>query len=186
MRKSDGTKFKNMLLALAELYGRPVSDPVAGLWWDALKGYDIDAVETAFSRHLQSPDTGQFMPKPADIIRMLAGTSIDAAMVAWTKVDRAVREIGPYASVTFDDPIVMRVLQEMGGWIQLGDKRDDEWPFVGNEFRTRYQNYRSRGETPECPSRLLGLAEENGSKVVLIGNADRARQIRDGTTKRLQ
>ena len=59
------------LLAASEVYGREVSEAVAGVWWGALKAYDIEAIETAFRRHMTNPDTGQFMPRPADIVRML-------------------------------------------------------------------------------------------------------------------
>lgn len=189
MEQQDRKRFAACLLACAEIYGKPISDSLASVWWASLKTWDIDAVEDAFGRHFRSPDTGQFAPKPADIIKLLAGTAIDASMQAWGKVDAAVRRVGPYASVTFDDPIAQRVVEDMGGWISLGTKDDDGWPFVGNEFRTRYQAYRSRGETPQHQARLIGIAEaENarrglkspeilGREHVLIGDQSRARQV---------
>ncbi len=57
---------------------------------------------------------------------MLGGSTQDAALAAWSKVDRAVREVGPYQSVAFDDALIHRVLFEMGGWIPLGSKTEDE------------------------------------------------------------
>lgn len=193
MQPGARKQFITFLTACAEVYGKPLSDAVMGVWWEALRPYEIDAVQGAFSRHIQSPDNGQFMPKPADIIRMLTGTSLDGSMVAWAKVDKAVRSVGPYASVTFDDPIVQRVLQDMGGWIAFGAKTDDEWPFIGNEFRTRYQGYRHCGEMPEYPRTLIGIAEAENSKrgigtvdLVLIGDATKAQQVRDGGVDRPQ
>lgn len=184
MQQGERKRFVVCLTACAEVYGKPCSDAVIGVWWDALRQFDIGAVEGAFGRHLQSQDVGQFMPKPADIIRMLQGTSVDAAMVAWSRVDRAIREVGTYVSVTFDDPIAMRVLQDMGGWILLGTKDNDEWPFIGNEFRNRYHGYRSRGEIPECPPVLPGICQaENTSKGysdwphVMIGDPQKAGRI---------
>ena len=115
---------------------------------------------------------------------MLVGTAVDSSMVAWAKFEQAVRRVGPYASVVFDDPLIQRVVQDMGGWISFGSKSDEQWPFVGNEFRTRYQGYRTRGEVPEYPSRLIGIAEaENAQRgihrcdVVLIGDQDRAQAV---------
>jgi hypothetical protein len=108
-------------------------------------------------------------------------------MVAWSKVDKAVRQVGPYASVVFDDALIQRVLQDMGGWVLLNTKPDSEWPFVGNEFRTRYHGYRSRGEQPEYPKVLIGIAEaENVSKgrpapdPVLIGDQMTAALVAKG------
>lgn len=191
MEHTDRKRFASCLLAMSEIYGKPLSDAVVSVWWNALKAYSIEAVETAFQRHTQSPDVGQYMPKPADIIRMLAGTSNDAAMIAWAKVDKAVRRVGTYATVAFDDALIHRVVQDMGGWIALGTKDDEAWPFIGNEFRTRYQGYRSRAETPEYPTTLVGLAEAHNAKLglrapepTLIGDADKARAVVAGGSDR--
>jgi hypothetical protein len=185
----DRERFMLCLLAAAELYGKPVSDGVSSVWWDALKGYDIGAIENAFRRHFGNPDSGQFMPKPADIVRIVGGSSQDGAMVAWSKVDKAVRQVGPYASVCFDDPLVNRVLHDMGGWIAFGQKTETEWPFVANEFRNRYIGYRQRGEVPDYPARLIGIAEADGARKgfavpapKLIGDSLRAQAVLDGGT----
>jgi len=77
-------------------------------------------------RHLMNPDTGQFLPKPADIVRMLGGRTLDRALMAWAKVDKAVRQIGTYESVVFDDALIHRVLHEMGGWVGMGQKTENE------------------------------------------------------------
>lgn len=193
MKNGDRKQFVSYLVACAEVYGREVGDGAIGIWWDALRGYSIEEIEEAFGRHLRSPDVGQFMPKPADVLRMLEGTSVDAAQVAWAKVDRAMRAVGPWPSVCFDDAIAMRVLHDMGGWIALATKSSEEWPFVANEFRTRYHGYRSRGESPEYPPRLIGLTDaENAqrkyppSELVLVGDAERAKLVSErGTTHEL-
>lgn len=190
MERRDRERFAACLLAASELYGKPIGEAVTAVWWDALGRFDIAAVESAFRRHMASPDAGMFMPKPADIVRMLAGTSIDASQVAWAKVDKAVRSVGTYASVAFDDALIHRVLHDMGGWIALGTRTDDEWPFIANEFRTRYQGYRSRAETPEYPRRLAGIAEADNARrglagpsdAVLIGDQAKAREVLAGGT----
>src|SRR5260363_262611 len=79
--------------------------------------------------------------------------------IAWANVDQAVRGVGPYQSVVFEDALIHRVLAEMGGWIPLGSKTEDEWPFVHNEFVNRYRGYRMRSETPDYPPVLIGLFE---------------------------
>jgi hypothetical protein len=176
-RNTDHERFRNCLTACAELYRVEVSKPAADMWWLALKGYDIAAVERAFQKHVTNPDNGQFMPKPADIIRMIGGTTLDSAMTAWAVVDRAVRQVGPYASVVFDDPVIHRVIADMGGWIRLctGTKDEKDWPFVGNEFRTRYKGSAMRDQFA-YPEHLIGLAEQNGRPfgecMRLIGNPD--------------
>lgn len=189
MGPTDRKRFATCLLAASEIYGKAISEAVTGVWWNALKSWDMDAIEQAFARHMQSPDVGQYMPKPADIIRMLVGTSADAAQVAWAKVNKGVRSVGTYSTVAFDDPLIHRTLQDMGGWIALGTRTDDEWPFIANEFRNRYQGYKTRGELPEYPRTMIGLAEAHNVKLghrvlepTLIGNADKARQVAFGGT----
>ncbi|MBY0243436.1 MAG: hypothetical protein K2X55_29430 [Burkholderiaceae bacterium] len=186
---ADYDDFVEMVSAVTELYGKPASEHALGLWWGALAPYDLRAVRQAFDRHVRNPDSGQFPPKPADLIRMMGGTTQDAALVAWGKVDRALRVVGTYRSVVFDDALVHRVLTEMGGWAVLGTKTDDDWPFVGNEFQNRYRGYRMRNERPEYPAVLLGLADAQnqqagfaGQPPLLIGDDVRAQQVLAGGT----
>lgn len=187
MEPKDRKRLAACLLGASELYGRETSEAVTRIWERALAAYDIAAVESAFSRHFVSPDSGQFMPKPADIVKMLEGSSEDSAMVAWAKVDRGFRSVGPYQSVVFDDPLIHRVLHDMGGWMGLATKKDDEWPFIANEFVKRYRGFRARREQPDYPKHLIGLSEAHNrsaghdtAEPVLIGNPDRARLVRDG------
>lgn len=191
MAPTDRSRFAACLLAASELYGKPIGEAVASVWWDALARFDIAAVESAFRRHFANPDSGQFLPKPADIVRLIEGTTVDVAQVAWSKVDKAIRTVGPYASVTFDDPITMRVLQDMGGWVALSQKTEDDWPFVANEFRTRYGGYRSRAMPVEHLRRLPGIAEmANAARgleyadVVLLGDPIAAKAVADGGLER--
>ncbi len=184
MTSNDFQKFKDVLAGVHDFYGKNLSQFGLDVWWKALKIHDFEAVSEAFSRHLMNTDEGQFMPKPAHILKMMEGTSQDSAMVAWSKVDSALRSVGTYQSVVFDDPLIHKVLQDMGGWIPLGTKTDDEWPFVAREFQTRYRGFKSRNQIPEYPSHLIGIAECHNSKEgfridppSLIGNVEKAKQI---------
>jgi len=185
MQQSDFPAFKVILDATAELYGKPLSEAVIVMWWEALKGYDLPAVRVALSRHVQNPDTGQFMPKPADVIRMLGGTTQDTALAAWAKVDAAVRGVGTYESVVFDDPIIHAVIADMGGWVQLGTRGEKDWPFIAREFENRYRGYRTRGAIEHYPPVLTGLAQLHNeaqnlpvAEPVLVGDAQQAQKTR--------
>ena len=184
MNDGDKRRFAEAMVALTEYYGKSVSDGVIELYWQGLRHYDFEAISEAMRRHMHNPDSGQFMPKIADVAKMLGGTSQDAALQAWAKVDRAVRQVGTYSDVAFDDPLIHRVIHEMGGWMGLGTKTEDEWPFVAREFENRYRGYRSRSEIPEYPPVLIGIAgasnRKNGHTVApptLIGNAEAAKAV---------
>lgn len=184
MQQADFDQFSQLLNATADLYGKTMSGMAISLWWNALSQYDLAAVRDGLSRHMQSPDSGQFMPKPADVIRMIGGTTQDGALQAWAKVDKAVRSVGTYQTVVFDDPIIHAVVMDMGGWVAMGAKTEHEWPFVAKEFENRYRGYRNRGGADEYPRTLIGIAEAQNSQnglrsqpPVLIGDAARAKQV---------
>lgn len=189
MTDADKPQFFNLIAGVYAFYRQDISDFAGSVWWEAMKPFDLAAVADALNRHCVNPDTGQFMPKPADVVKMLSGSSQDSAMVAWAKVDKSIRQVGTYASVVFDDPIIHRVLHDMGGWVALGTKSERDWPFVAKEFENRYRGYRIRNETPEYPKSLIGIAEaqnvQNGHKSdppVLVGDARRAKQVLSGGT----
>jgi len=134
------------------------------IWWEACKGFDFATVKDAFNRHAMNPDNGQFLPKPADIIKLIGGGTMDGALTAWSKVNKAIRTIGPYQSVVFDDPIIHKVISDMGGWIHFGEITEDELPFVAKEFENRYRGYRIRGELDDVPDKLLGLTDADRAR----------------------
>lgn len=80
MTQDDYEEFSGMVGAITELYGRAASEFAITIWWGALRQYDLAAVRQAFDRHVRNPDTGQFAPKPADLIRMMGGTTQDSAL----------------------------------------------------------------------------------------------------------
>ncbi|MFY3305260.1 DUF6475 domain-containing protein [Achromobacter xylosoxidans] len=190
MIETDRQPFFAMLADVYAFYRANFSDFAGRVWWAAMRCYDLAAVQDALGRHSVNPDTGQYLPKPADVVRMLQGGTQDSALAAWAKVDRAMRQIGAYRSVVFDDALIHRVLHDMGGWPGLGRKTDDEWPFVAKEFENRYRGYRTRSERPEYPPVLIGIAEAQNSEAgresqppVLIGRAEQARRVLAGGTR---
>lgn len=184
MTPQDYAEFSKLITSIAELYGQKApSEFVISIWWQAMKDFDIKTVRQALSAHVMNPDNGQFMPKPADVVRLLGGTTQDRALVAWSRVAEAVRRVGNWESVVFDDHIIHAVIYEMGGWVALGSKTDKEWDFVKNEFVSRYRSY-SHGETPNYPPVLVGMFETqnrmNGFKSQLprlIGDKEAARKV---------
>jgi len=184
MQPKDRPKFLTILTGIADYYGKELSTGVIGLYWEGLRQYDIEAVERALWQHTQNPDSGQFMPKIADVTKVLQGRTEDQAQVAWSKVDRAVRHIGGWADVAFDDAIVHRVLVDMGGWVRICSHDDENWPFVAKEFITRYRGFKIVGATPEYPRYLLGSASVHNTAeglakpcVRLVGNEDLVRRV---------
>ena len=184
MTLDDHSRFIALLADVQAFYGKDLSEFAGCVWWEAMKPYDFEAVADALNRHCVNPDSGQFAPKPADVVKMLGGSTQDAALVAWSKVDRGVREVGTYRSVVFDDPTIHRVITDMGGWVYVGAKDEKEWQFVRNEFVNRYRGFRMRSEIPDHLPVLIGVAEASNTKAgfrseppTLIGDAAAARAV---------
>lgn len=180
MGPNDRQGFASAMLAVGEVYGKKLSVQQSELYWEILKGYPLADVQAAIHRHMADPDSGQFLPKPADIIRHMAGSTDTQAMRAWTKVDKAVRTVGSYQSVIFDDWKIHAVIHDMGGWIALCSMQTEEAPFKAREFEKRYRGYRD-GDDMGYPRQLIGRSEahnsQNGYKVdapLLLGDQRQA------------
>lgn len=192
MQSNEFERFKQVLAKTFAVYEKTLTDVLLEVWWESLRAYELQEVTRALSAHLRNPDNGQFLPKPADVIRALRGTSANTAQSAWTKVDGAIRKVGSYRSVAFDDPIIHRVIQDMGGWIKLNKITNEELPFVQREFENRYRGFSVTGEIPEYPRILVGIAEDYNKreairigadlqeKPVLIGDASKAELVIHG------
>ena len=160
MSKNPSVRFVKALVALAEYYGRDLSEGVIQLYWQGLSQYSIDDIEAAIGRHLQNPDTGQWMPKIADVVRMIEGTTQSSAAMAWAKVMRAVGSVGMYQSLAFDDALIHLVIDDLGGWHGICQISEAELPFLQKRFETNYRAYKLRGaDVPPHPRYLVGISE---------------------------
>lgn len=185
MKPNDFDAFAALLKQVAEYYRVELVPGAARLYWQALSTYDFEEVKGALTAHLHNPDTGQFMPKIADVVKLLEGNTLTQAMRAWQKVTRAITSVGTYQSVVFDDAIIHAVIDDMGGWTAIGLISEDELPFRVREFEKRYQSYRLKPPT-EYPRKLCGILEANNTKggydiepPVLIGDQRAARLVYD-------
>lgn len=186
MDEAFEVRFQEIFSTISEMYDKNPSPFVFELWFNSLKRFDMQAIDRAFSIHVQDPDNGKFMPKPADIVRIIEGSGQDSAFVAWTKFEKGLSSVGTYETVVFDDPLIHAVVSDMGGWIRLGQTTDKEIPFVKNEFCRRYQAFKSQCLIPEYPPTLIGITEgenrvrgfaEEIPRPTFIGDKSRANAV---------
>lgn len=184
MREEDKKKFVVLMEGLGGIYDIEFTKFTVMIWFEALSQNSIEDVSQAVSSYIKSPDFGTYKPKPADIVKMINGTSNDNANLAWSKFNDAIRLVGTARSVVFDDPIIHRVVYDMGGWISMGEKLEKDWPFIAKEFKERYSGYKSRDATPECHSKLIGWVDASNCRngyeeqpPVLVGNKEKAQNL---------
>lgn len=149
-------EFVALFKQIGNVYEKEASMGLIGLYWQVLEDYDFSAIKLAVKKHLSSPDQGRYFPKPADLILIMDGGSNDQALIAWSKVDRAVHEIGGYSSVVFDDHFIHLAIEDIGGWPSLGLCSERDWQFVRNRFIDTYRMYLRKGEQNRYPHVLLG------------------------------
>jgi hypothetical protein len=186
MKPSDLAVFSELLRGLGVLYGKPVNPALVEIYWRVLERFELAAVKMALEAHVGNPDSGQFMPKPADVVRYVEGNRCTQALHAWSQVRQAIQSIGVYRSVVFDDALTHAVITDMGGWIALCHTPLAELPFKANEFEKRYAAYVLRPPAV-YPRQLVGiLARDNqatGQPVeppLLLGVAARAEAVYQG------
>lgn len=184
MTKDHYEEFSQIWLATASMFSAKQNDVAVAIAFRALQKYDIAEVKRAITAHVKNPDGGQFMPKPADLFRHLEGDSNSRALVAWTLINKSIGHYGRYETVVFDDPISMKVVEDMGGWIHICGIEESEIPFRREEFSKRYRGYLNTGLT-EHPKKLIGVIEAQNLKDFpdavpeprLIGNPAKALEV---------
>ncbi len=183
MEERDVKDFMKLIASVGEIYGKPISVPLAELYWQSLNRFEFEDVSRGFKAHTDNPDCGQFFPKPADIIRCIEGSGETKALKAWTVVEKAIHQVGSYDSVVFDDALIHAVLEDMGGWVKLCSTTLNELPFRANEFQKRYMGFLIK-KPERHPKYLVGIAEtdnaKNGFEVkppILVGDAKKAEGV---------
>lgn len=184
MQDRDRADFATLLADVMAYYRQETSAFLLDVFWTGLANHAMEDVRRAFTLHARDPDRGQFAPRVADITRLLEGTTQTQGMRAWSKVERAVRSVGAYRSVAFDDPLIHVAISEMGGWTRLCRTAVEELPFKAREFEKIYASYRHQRETPQFPPVLIGESEAENRlagrhdqyqvRPVLIGDPGRA------------
>lgn len=159
MQTRDSIAFRQLLTGIGMLYGKTLHENLIDIYWQALKHLEFSDVNAALQAHVQNPDKGQFMPKPADVIEYLQGSSEAQALKAWSIVAKAVRTEGGYRSVIFADHLIHAVIRDMGGWIALCQSKTSELPFIAREFEKRYRALLLHPPA-DCPRQLVGIYEQ--------------------------
>jgi len=95
VKSTDETAFTALIAKTWRFYGKtPTGEDVAA-WFELLESFPLDAVATAFKRHLTDPERGQYLPKPADVIRHLPAAVHDdrpGPDEAWGLLLRVIRD----------------------------------------------------------------------------------------------
>lgn len=172
----DKRQTAELVAGVYNFYGKDLTEFALRIWFDCIKDYEYEQVDRAFSEHLKDPEQGKWLPKPADIVRVLQGTYTDRAALAWGRVVEAMRTVGAYQSVVFDDTALMAAVEDIGGWQAICADTVENQPFLQKRFSASYGAYAKR-PGHAYPAKLVGRFEEenrlNGQPTkppVMLGN----------------
>ena len=144
----DAEQFAGIIASLSEVFGSgEPSKTLIKIFWLALLQLDINDIQRAASDIIRTR-VYPSLPKPADIIEAIRGTSTDRATGAWIKVIGTLRGVGSYQSVKFDDPVIHSCIEMMGGWPDMGNMLIDDEKWKQREFEKLYAIMEKRGNHP--------------------------------------
>lgn len=136
MKKDDAERFALVWQTAHGVYGKPVQPETIALVFRVLEPYELHDVENALGAHLRDQDTGQYPPKPADVVRRIEGQTDAKVAMAYASFRQAIRD-----RRTPDDPAVAECVRRMGGLHDLGGRSSRDLDFLLDQFRALYLAY---------------------------------------------
>jgi len=195
MTDDDQKEFLEWLTLLAESYNRKVSNLLIETYWQCLRPYTLAQFKTAIVDTLRNPDRELWrMPIAGELIAVIQGDSRQFAQNSWTQVVHAIKTIGRYDSVVFDNPIIHCVIRDMGGWVYLCHQPEKTFPSLRKDFIKRYRKYHANPSI-HYPCELKGSLEldndargfpQSKSNTKLIGDHKLALAVYKSGSKQLE
>lgn len=71
MRDADKREFVDLLTEIADYYDRKLTPGAIAIYWRGLADLSLEVVRAACNAHLQDPKAGAYMPKVADLLRLV-------------------------------------------------------------------------------------------------------------------
>ena len=160
MHSGDLDAFQEIMTLFNETYGdsaKPVSDLKMRLYWKILEDLSIEQLNQAVINLSRTKKIKTF-PLPAEILEAVTGNYEDKAEAAFEIFWETVQRIGAYQSVEFQDGIIGRVVNELGGWEKACHPQEDlKW--YRKTFCDLYKSFERRGVGHE-PVKCIGIAED--------------------------
>lgn len=165
MKNEDKRAFFDLMMAAGEVYGKEVTQPMAAIYFSALANVSIEQVQNAMMAHMQNTDSGQFFPKPAELIKQITGTTKqqdaaieDKAVISWACIERDIRRIGSYGTLKLEDKQALATVKAMGGWQSICQTETSKMEWKRKEFIRIYETF-ERMPLDALPSSLPGRIE---------------------------
>lgn len=170
--------FKSNLGFLSKYLKYDVSADQVIIYWDLLKHLSDDKFELACRNIVKEfiPTSTVPFPLVAHILRYCGDAGDNQVIIAISVFKKAIRSIGAYESVDFNDPALHYAAVANGGWVTMCSWTQDEWNINEKRFMETYRAAIQTGR--EDKEHLRGISEkqngfyriysivENGKKLI--------------------
>lgn len=147
--------FAEGMTLLGETYERDITEILLKAYYRVLQNVSDSDFQNAVGAILATRQYTK-MPLPADILEHINGKPEDQALLALDKVEKAIREVGGYTSVIFDDPVIHRVINSFhDGWVGICEMTLEEWKWARKDFLKMYQAFQQQPDM-QTPVKLYG------------------------------
>lgn len=172
-------EFVKGISLLTSAIGRQMPDEQIAAWYALLKNPTGEQLQRGIVETLRTHRFAGFPPVGTVLSNAgIGGTAKDGALRAWLAVREAIRKVGGYDSVTFDDPTVNAVLRGFGPWDKITETPVDELKWLKKEFVDQYQAFCGRTLPEELTRRLSGVFEASHAREGYGSEAVRVAHVR--------
>lgn len=177
MTQNDFLQFGELMAVLGEAFSKEPSAYKIEIYFRALKDLSIEEIKTAVDNIIKTRTITGTFPLVSEIREAVNGNIDDKAVIAISKIEDAIRSIGAYSNVVFDDPLIHAVIVRYGGWVKLCEVTSDEWKFLRKDLEKHYKalarTYSNSNHLPEVPSVLIGIhgGASNEEQLKAIGRS---------------
>lgn len=137
-------------------------------WYLVLKDMTDEQLASAVLLHIRNGDDWPTPAKLRSNIGMVDPGMADPkqrAIKSWDAVARAIKSIGGYESVSFDDPLTNAAVRSLGGWEWLTNLTSDELKFKRHEFLKTYETFSVTGVAGELCRPLAGITDRSNERI---------------------
>ncbi len=129
----DFKTFTQSMTGLAEVYEKEVSEVFLKMYYQVLKSLTKEQFDRAIQGILATNKFHKF-PLPAEFLDFAFGNPDDKANLALLKLEDGIKKYGFYDSVQFDDPLIHKAVESLGGWTKISGMTMDEWTWAKKDF----------------------------------------------------
>jgi hypothetical protein len=161
---------------LNETFGNPdkaISEIKLDFYFKALSDLTIEEINDA-TINLANTKTIHTFPTPAEIREAVQGNPETRAIAAFDVLLGAIHDYGANHSVEFQDGVIGKCVEAMGGWMKVCDWPADQRKWNRLEFEKLYKAYSAKAHELG-PVKFTGELEANGAaaEVFQIGTRDK-------------